>query len=142
MTGQKHPGGRPSGFSKAIADDILMRVSLGENIDRITQEDGYPSKPTVYAWFRQHPEFFDDYAAARAMRAESRSDRMDGIKERVLAGELAPDVARVAIDVEKWQAGKENPKKYGDKLNIGGQEDNPFKGDMSLSVSFHKPNAN
>ncbi|GBF26423.1 hypothetical protein MnTg02_01462 [bacterium MnTg02] len=34
----------------------------------------------------------------------------------MLDGDIKSDVARVAIDALKWQAGKEQPKKYGDRI--------------------------
>lgn len=109
---------RPSDYTKKLGELICDRVAQGENIDRIAEEADYPSKPTIYAWLKKHPEFFNDYRGARVIRADARSDRLDDYGRRVAAGTLAPDAARVMIDIEKWQAGKENPKRYGDSTQI------------------------
>jgi hypothetical protein len=55
------------------------------------------------------------YARAREHRAEARADRIDDYIEQLLTGKLDANVARVAIDAEKWQASKEQPKRFGDR---------------------------
>ena len=74
------------------------------------------------------------YARAREARADLRSERIDGYVTDMIAGKLAPDAARVAIQAEQWQAGKEQPRRYGDKIAHvgGGPEDPPIKADVDL----------
>lgn len=46
----------------------------------------------------------------------------------MVEGKIDPQTARVAIDAEKWQMGKEQPKRYSDKLQISGDADgDPIK---------------
>ena len=73
-----------------------------------------PCRVAIYSWFRKYPEFANDYARARELRADSRSDRIDGHVELVVAGKLDANAARVIIDAEKWQAAHEQPRRYGD----------------------------
>ena len=40
--------------------------------------------------------------------------------ELVIEGKLDPQAARVIFDAERWQAGKENPKRYSEKLDLNG----------------------
>ena len=119
------PPGRASTYSQDIAAEICRRVAEGSNLDRITQDSDMPSKTAIYAWLKSHETFANDYAQARAMRADSRSDRIDDYGRQMVSGVLTPEQVRVLVDIEKWQAGKENPKKYGDKLAIGGDADAP-----------------
>lgn len=86
-----------------------------------------PSKDTIFEWLMDDVEFSDQYARARERRADARSERIDDISAKVEAGELGPNEARVIIDAEKWQAGKENAKRYGDKLILDG--------DMTMRLS-------
>jgi len=63
------------------------------------------------------------YARARKARAESRSDEIDEIIRRTLLPRTDPNfveanAARVAIDALRWQAGKENNSRYGDKIQV------------------------
>ncbi|RRU17834.1 hypothetical protein EGJ34_06760 [Stenotrophomonas sp. 278] len=55
---------------------------------------------------------------ARASRADARFERLDEIMEEVRTGKLDPSAARVMMDAIKWQSGKENAKRYGEKLQL------------------------
>jgi hypothetical protein len=59
-----------------------------------------------------------NYARAREHRADARADRIDEICDELHRGKLDPNAARVLIDAEKWQAGKEMPKRYGDRVEV------------------------
>jgi hypothetical protein len=63
-----------------------------------------------------HEDFAVNYARAREARADARSDKIDRPIDQMLKGEIKSDVARVAIDALRWQAGREQPKRYGDKI--------------------------
>lgn len=110
--------GRPSSYNLQTAAEICRLISEGENLNKICKLDSFPNQDTVYNWLDGFPEFAENYARARERRAETRVGRIDEIREKTLSGEIAPDVARVAIDVEKWQAGKEMPKRYGEKQYV------------------------
>lgn len=127
------PGGRPSDFTPELADLICEQVSLGENLNRICAADEMPAQSTIYKWLLEHEGFSEKYARARSTRADTRSDRIDDYCRSVLSGELDPSSAKVIIDAEKWQAGREAPHRYGDKLDLnhGGQ-----KGAPAIKVSF------
>lgn len=63
------------------------------------------------------------YVRAREVKAFARADEIDEIVRRTLLPRdnqeyLEPNAARVAIDAIKWQAGKENAKRYGEKFTI------------------------
>lgn len=110
--------GRPTAYTPEIAALICDAVALGSNLNVICSAEGMPDRTTVYGWLRAHADFSDNYARARETRADSRADRLDEIAAKVEAGLLPPDAARVIVDTIKWQAGKENPKRYGDKLDL------------------------
>lgn len=69
-------------------------------------------------WMRENPEFNEDYGRARESRADSRADRIDAIAEKLERGEIDSNTARVLVDIEKWQAGKEKPRFYGEKIDV------------------------
>lgn len=76
------------------------------------------SYSAVMEWLKADPEFQDNYARAREESGHADADAVTDIKERMLKGEITPEMARVAIDAAKWSAGKRQPKKYGDKLDL------------------------
>jgi len=63
------------------------------------------------------------YARAQKSRAQAQFERIGEIAEQVLQGELDPQAARVAIDAWKWTTGRQDPKKYGDKLQLETTDD-------------------
>lgn len=127
--------GRPSTYSQEIADTICDRIANGESLKSICEEDGLPSKSTVFKWLNEQEGFSDKYARAREAQADAlfddilsiaddgRNDWMErqddeggniGWREN---GE-ALRRSQLRIDARKWMAGKLRPKKYGEKLDI------------------------
>jgi len=105
-------------YDPVVAQAMLALVESGENIERICKMEGFPHKGIFYQWLKTSEQLQNDYARAREYRADARFDRIDTIGDALLSGEITSDMARVLIDKEKWQAGKENPKRYGDKQQI------------------------
>ena len=95
---------------------ICELVARKQTLNQITKLPGMPSYETVMQWLKQDKALADNYACARELRADARADRIDEITTMIVNGELDPQAARVIIDAEKWLAGKEQPKKYGDKI--------------------------
>lgn len=107
--------GRPSAYSKEIADKLCMGIAEGKSLAELcrTYKLAYS---TVIQWLRAHQDFQRDYARAREDQADADADAVGDIAARVLRGELDPQAARVAIDAYKWAAGKRKPKVYGDRV--------------------------
>ncbi len=105
--------------------EICERLACGESLASICRDKHTPGLTLVYAWLRDDPQFAKDYARARETQADSDADAINDIAAKVLTGEVEPNAARVAIDALKWTAGRRLPKKYGDKLAIGGADDLP-----------------
>ena len=103
-------------FDQGIADQVLERMAAGEPLHRICEEPGYPSRHQLYRWRVDNPAFAAAYARAREERAHARADRIDEYVEAVRLGKLDPNAARVAIAAEQWQAGREKPAVYGDRI--------------------------
>jgi hypothetical protein len=110
--------GRPSKFTLSLGCRICEMIADAIPLARICNSEDMPDQSTVYRWLREHEDFRHEYVRAREARADARMDRIDEITNKVEAGELKPDVARVMIDAIKWQMGKEKPKAYGDKVAL------------------------
>ena len=81
------------------------------------------SRATVYEWLNPNSiyyekQFSDDYARTREIQGDWNAEKVDDLAAMVESKELAPDVARVAMDAHKWSAGVKKPKKYGNKQYI------------------------
>lgn len=136
---------RPTDYNQEIADRICEAISEGMSLRELCLADDMPNKATVFRWLNLHKEFSDQYARAREEQAETLADEIvaivdnaasplmvDGLPLNGADGNpiLVTDTAAVAharlkMDARKWVASKLKPKKYGEKLGIGGAEDLP-----------------
>lgn len=97
-------------------DAILERISEDVSIRQICEMDGMPDKATVMRWLDSEPEFATKYAKAKAKQAHAIIESFSDLEDRVLAGELKPDAAKVVLWSRQWRAAKLNPKVYGEKV--------------------------
>ena len=128
--------GRPPTWTperkREAQDAICAHVARGGTLAQYCAQDDAPDVTTVYDWRRDDEAFSQMYARAREARADSRADRIDDYRDRVVRGELDPQAARVAIDAEKWQASKENRNLYGDRLDLNAKVEHSDVSDEAL----------
>lgn len=105
---------------KEAQDRLCRGIAAGLSVAKCCAMQGMPSKDTVFNWLMDDESFSDQYARARECRADARAEYIDELCDEVKAGTLEANAARVIVDAQKWQAGKENSKRYGDKLNLDG----------------------
>ena len=74
-----------------------------------------PSRTSIFKWFREHPDFADNYARAKEESADSMVEDMLAIADD---DELDANDKRVRVDTRKWISSKLKPKKYGDKQQV------------------------
>lgn len=116
--------GRPSSYTQKLADKICKRIAEGESLRKICDDSAIPSITSVRRWLadEKRADFRLQYACAREEQADFYADAIIEIADT----EPDPQKARVRIDARKWYAGKLKPKKYGDKMQLSGDEDNPI----------------
>jgi hypothetical protein len=129
--------GRPTDYNDAIATVICDRIAEGESLRKICLDDGIPDKATVFRWLAAHEAFRDQYAHAREAQADKMAEEIldiadDGRNDTYTddEGEVRTDHdviarSRLRVDARKWLVSKMAPKKYGDKVAIGGSDDMP-----------------
>lgn len=124
--------GRPSDFTPETANEICERLSKGESLRMICEEDGMPSRQSVQRWLAVNDAFRVQYAHAREQQAEWYAERI--VDDAMTATDAA--IGRLRMDALKWAASKLAPKKYGDKIaHVGGDDgDAPIK--HSVAVEF------
>jgi hypothetical protein len=132
-----------STYTKQMADIICIRLSEGESLKEIVRSEGMPDRATVYRWLLEQPQFCDMYTRAREEQADTLADEIiaiadespeineirdkhgDVIDIKIDSGYVAYQKQR--IEARKWTAMKLKPKKYGDKLELAGDPNNPMK---------------
>ena len=116
--------GRPSAYSTELAAEICDRLAGGESLNAICRDDHMPTRQAVHEWIADNRAGFGDkYTRAREVQADHFADEVIAIVD------TEPDAnrARVRMDGRKWVSSKLAPKKYGDKVQVGGDAGNPLK---------------
>lgn len=108
--------GRPSEYSDEIAEAICEAIAQGAALYRLCEREDMPAERTVYQWLEAREDFAQRYARARARQQDREVDHIVEIADT----EEDPQKARVRIDARKWRASKLAPKKYGDRVELGG----------------------
>ncbi len=135
MTGAKSKKkGRPSLYTDKLVARICRRLAEGESLRGICADKAMPAISTVMGWLfdGNHNEFSEQYARAREAQAEIRADEIVDIADDA-SGDFTADKdgkpvansehiqrSRLRVDARKWIAAKLLPKRYGDKLDLGG----------------------
>ncbi len=123
----KHAGGRPSDYSKELADIICERIGLGESMRSICRDEEMPVMSTIWKWLREHPEFSKQYTQATEERTESQQELILEIGDEAIIHAESTDpkssgavvqAYKLKADNLKWSMSKMKPKKYGDKLDM------------------------
>jgi hypothetical protein len=110
---EKKKAGRPSLYSKDIADQIVMRMIEGESMVDICRDKDMPSRATVYRWLDEDKEFEARCARAREALADYLVDKIEQ-----LAAETTEDnhqSMKVKISTAQWRAMKIAPRIYGER---------------------------
>lgn len=137
-TSIKSLGGRPSTFSQAIVDEVCARVAEGDPLAQVCREISLPL-PTWYDWARDKPEVAIAIARAReagfdmiAAQALRISDtQVEAIIEKSTANGIeitrqdALGHRKLQVETRLKLLAKWDPKRYGDRLAVGGADDMP-----------------
>lgn len=143
----KADNGGDSDFKK-ICDEICSRIANGESLVKICRDAHIPDKATIFNWLKKAQEveadreltmFFDNYALAREAQADALVDEILDIADGPappIPGVIQKNAepiqpfdalhAKLKIEARKWIAGRQKPKKYGDRLELVGDEKNPL----------------
>jgi hypothetical protein len=160
--------GRPTDYTKELADEICERVCIGESLRQISLLKNMPTERTIYRWLIKHDDFCHEYARAKEFQSdfhaeecldivdENRNDWVERENQRthetyIALNEEAIGRARLRFEARKWLMGKMKPKKYGEMVNIDhttnekdinfSNTDAAFLGLMEQIVKFEKDSA-
>ena len=130
------PPGRPSIYTPELATVICTHIADGKSLRAIGAMDGMPHQATIMAWLDgSRPEFSEQYARAREAQADKLAEEIlaiadDGRSDTYLDAEGNEKTdseviqrSKLRVEARKWLASKMAPKKYGDKVAIGGADD-------------------
>ncbi len=111
---------QPSKYTDALFAEICERLSKGEPLAQICRDEHMPSDRTVGNWRDGDPALASAIARARetgfdaiALEALRIADDKEGEHQR----------DRLRVDTRLKLLAKWDPKRYGDKLQVGGDPD-------------------
>ena len=132
---KKSPG-RPSAYTAELAAQICAHIADGKSLRAIAALEGMPAQSTIMLWLDgTRPEFSEQYARAHEAYADklaeetlliaddSSQDTYVDADGNVKTDTEAIQRSKLRVDTRKWLASKKAPKKYGDKMAIGGADD-------------------
>lgn len=146
-TKSKKPAARTINQEKAIAhilDEITKGNSLRSILPQTKRNQSLPALKTFLDWVAKDEELSKQYARACDIRALQLfeeiieiADGATGAKAKVEYDEDGKKTyetseadtvqkSRLQIDARKWVLSKMNPKKYGDKVELTGDKENPL----------------
>ena len=103
------------GYTQELADAICGYLAQGESLRTVCKREGMPCVATIFNWFRDRPDFLEQYARAKEEAADALADEMLDIAD---AKDEDVNRSRLKVDTRKWLASKLKPKKYSDKTDI------------------------
>jgi hypothetical protein len=128
-------------INRDFDEDVLSRMAEGESLRSICRDlkdFGCPSASMFCGRVLDDKAFAERYARARELQCEAWGDRIIEEATRARPGERTKTTveggvevttgdcverSRLAVDALKWTLAKLHPKKYGEKLAVGGAED-------------------
>lgn len=145
--------GRPSKYTPEIAEQMCTLLADGVPLREICRKEGFPAWQTVYDWMWR-----DDQALASGKGvglsvaiAKAREIGQDAIAEQIWLDMnqeperiLSEGGGRVDSGYVQWQKAKAeiglkllakwNPKRYGDRVQLAGDAENPLKIDQTIEA--------
>ena len=115
---------RPSEKSDTVVEHIIGELIDGKSLRQICDADDMPNRRTVMRWLEVDDDFATKYARARVLQADLMDDKINELIETVTPASAPAD--RVKLAALQWRAAKLEPKKYGDKLALGGDSNAPL----------------
>lgn len=145
----KKPHGRPSTYSRLVADQICDRIATGEPLRVICRDEGMPAWQTVYGWISSNPEFSERIARARELGFDAIAEQCLEIADEGTFDSVETDDGKLVVNHEVVQRSKLrvetrlkllskwSPKKYGERIQqeVGNLDDKPFKTDSNVTLS-------
>jgi hypothetical protein len=106
----RKPSGRPRGrqaiYTKALAAQVLARISAGERVTAICRKRGMPSWRTVHRWTKADPGFARAYALAQQFGASALAEEAMTIVDAAADNEASVFRAKAQADQRWLLAGK------------------------------------
>ena len=140
--------GRPSKYTPEIAREIVEQLSDGIPLREICRQEGMPAWRTIYDWMYQDDVAGTASVGLSAAIARAREIGQDAIAEEIYRemmlepereerGRIDPgyvQLIKARADIKLKLLAKWNPKKYGDRVTMAGDAENPMRLQADVSI--------
>lgn len=116
---EKRKSGRPTTYTQEMGDAICEAIADGKHLMPTLEALGV-KWGVMCGWLDIHPRFAAMYARAGERRADRDFEGLDQLAADMLRGTVDPQVGREVANIKKWALSKRLPKKYSDKVELGG----------------------
>lgn len=144
----KKKTGRPSKYDPLIAAEMCERLSEGEPLRQICRDDHMPAWRTVYDWLAKDADLSAQVVRAREAGYDAMAEELLEISDTLHFGETqvmgdknsTTTVAdmlghrKLRIETRLKLLACWNPAKYGNKVQVGGDKENPLKIEASVEA--------
>lgn len=143
---------RPLSYTKEIGDIIIQNIATRPQSSKTILEElrkkdkRFPDDSTFFHWISELPEFYEQYKKAKASQMEVMAEEILTLSDTILElkttsetfdstkGSTISEIkvqdniarAKLMVDTRKWLMAKLMPRKYGDSLELKGNEDQPL----------------
>lgn len=143
--------GRPSKYTKEIAEQICQQLSEGIPLREICRQDGMPAWRTIYDWMYRDKELAAAIAHARDLGYDNLAEECLHIADNIVMGSIKTiddeggitvrheDMLghrKLQIETRLKLLAKFNPKKYGDSMTHKGDANNPLEVGTTMLDAF------
>jgi hypothetical protein len=140
--------GRPSKYTPELAQEIFSRLRTGEPLLQICKDEKMPTRQAVYDWIERDPDLSLQFAHAREAGCDAIAEGLLEISDTLHFGETqvmgdknsTTTVAdmlghrKLRIETRLKLLACWNPAKYGTKVQVGGDKENPLKVEASIQA--------
>jgi hypothetical protein len=140
--------GRPSKYTPEIAQEIVERLSNAEPLRQICRDDHMPAWQTIYDWMYRDDALGAEGVGLSKAIARAREIGQDAIAEEIYReismepereerGRIDPgyvQLVKARAEIKLKLLAKWNPKRYGDRVTMAGDADNPLQVQADVSI--------
>jgi hypothetical protein len=151
----KKKTGRPPKYTPELAEEICQRLSNGEPLRQICRDEHMPAWQTIYDWMYRDDALGEKGVGLSRAIAHARDVGYDAMAEECLIIADTPQLGQAQVMDDKGSRitiedmlghrklqietrlkllAKFNPKKYGDKVQVGGDPENPVHTKVTFDV--------
>ena len=133
--------GRPSKYTPELAAEIARRLSDGEPLRQICRDEHMPHWTAIYEWMARDQDLSLHIARAREVGQDAIAEEiyreMSADPEREERGRIDPgyvQLIKARAEIKLKLLAKWNPKRYGDRVTMAGDAENPLQVQADVSI--------